>query len=98
MKSDNQVAAAGWSPPRGLPKTSAIRISSIVDGSYYLPSQKRDARAEYLAGHIPGAVFFDIDEIADHSNPLPHMLPDAESFAQTHGPSRHRRRHEDRGL
>jgi thiosulfate/3-mercaptopyruvate sulfurtransferase len=54
----------------------------IVDGSYYLPAMKRDARAEYLAGHIPGAVFFDIDEIADHSNPLPHMLPDAAAFAR----------------
>ena len=54
----------------------------IVDGSYYLPAMKRDARAEYLAGHIPGAVFFDIDEIADHSNKLPHMLPDAETFAR----------------
>jgi thiosulfate/3-mercaptopyruvate sulfurtransferase len=54
----------------------------VVDGSYYLPAMKRDARAEYLAGHIPGAVFFDIDEIADHSNKLPHMLPDAETFAR----------------
>ncbi len=54
----------------------------VVDGSYYLPAMKRDARAEYLAGHIPGAVFFDIDEIADHSNPLPHMLPDPETFAR----------------
>jgi len=54
----------------------------VVDGSYYLPAMKRDARAEYLAGHIPGAVFFDIDEIADHSNKLPHMLPDAEAFAK----------------
>ncbi len=39
----------------------------IVDGSFYLPAQKRDAKGEYLAGHIPGAVFFDIDAIADHS-------------------------------
>ena len=54
----------------------------VVDGSYYLPAMKRDARAEYLAGHIPGAVFFDIDEIADHTNKLPHMLPDAETFAR----------------
>ncbi len=54
----------------------------VVDGSYYLPAMKRDARAEYLAGHIPGAVFFDIDEIADHSSKLPHMLPDAETFAK----------------
>jgi thiosulfate/3-mercaptopyruvate sulfurtransferase len=53
----------------------------VVDGSFYLPAMQRDARAEYLAGHIPGAVRFDIDEIADRSNPLPHMLPSAEQFA-----------------
>lgn len=53
----------------------------IVDGSYYLPTLKRDAKAEFLAGHIPGAVFFDIDEIADHSTDLPHMLPGAKQFA-----------------
>jgi thiosulfate/3-mercaptopyruvate sulfurtransferase len=53
----------------------------VVDGSYYLATMKRDARAEYLAGHIPGAVFFDIDAIKDHSNPLPHMLPGATQFA-----------------
>src|SRR5262249_37873798 len=48
---------------------------AIVDGSYYLPTQRRDARAEYLAGHIPGAVFFDINAVADNSVDLPHMLP-----------------------
>ena len=47
----------------------------IVDGSFYLPALKRDAKAEFLAGHIPGAVFFDIEAIADHSTDLPHMLP-----------------------
>ena len=52
-----------------------------VDGSFYLPAMKRDAAAEYLAGHIPGAVRFDIDEIADKSIPLPHMLPSPEQFA-----------------
>jgi len=54
----------------------------VVDGSSYLPTMQRDAAAEYLAGHIPGAVRFDIDAIADHSNPLPHMLPDAAQFAR----------------
>ena len=54
---------------------------SIVDGSFYLPALKRDAKAEYLAGHIPGAAFFDIDAIADHSTDLPHMLPGATQFA-----------------
>ena len=49
--------------------------SSSLDGSMHLPTSGRNARAEYAAGHIPGALFFDIDEIADKSNPLPHMLP-----------------------
>src|SRR5216683_5690890 len=57
----------------------------VVDGSFFLPAMKRDAAAEYLAGHIPGAVRFDIDGIADHSNPLPHMLPDAVEFARAVG-------------
>jgi thiosulfate/3-mercaptopyruvate sulfurtransferase len=57
----------------------------VLDGSYYLPTMKRDAYAEYLAGHIPGALRFDIDEIADHSSPLPHMLPSAAAFADAVG-------------
>ena len=57
----------------------------VVDGSYHLPSTKRDARSEYLAGHIPGAVFFDIEEVADHTSDLPHMLPTAEVFAEAAG-------------
>jgi thiosulfate/3-mercaptopyruvate sulfurtransferase len=54
----------------------------VVDGSWYLPGSGRDAGAEYVAGHIPGAVFFDVDASSDHSNPLPHMLPTAEAFAE----------------
>ncbi len=57
----------------------------VLDGSYYLPTQNRDAEAEYLAGHIPGAVFFDIDEIADHATTLPHMLPSERQFAEAAG-------------
>jgi thiosulfate/3-mercaptopyruvate sulfurtransferase len=53
----------------------------ILDGSMHLPTTKRDARAEYLAGHIPGALFFDIDDIADEKSPLPHMLPSSTKFA-----------------
>jgi thiosulfate/3-mercaptopyruvate sulfurtransferase len=53
----------------------------ILDGSMHLPTAKRDARAEYLAGHIPGALFFDIDDIADEKSPLPHMLPSSTKFA-----------------
>jgi thiosulfate/3-mercaptopyruvate sulfurtransferase len=54
---------------------------AVIDGTFLLPSDNRDARAEYLVAHIPGAVFFDIDEIADHSTDLPHMLPQPEAFA-----------------
>ncbi len=57
----------------------------VVDGSWYLPAQNRDAKAEFLAGHIPGAVFFDIDAIADRSTGLPHMLPDEAAFAAAAG-------------
>ena len=52
----------------------------ILDGSWYLPAMNRDARAEYEAGHIPGARFFDIDEISDHRSELPHMAPPPEKF------------------
>ncbi len=57
----------------------------VLDGSYYLPGMKRDADAEYLAGHIPGAIRFDIDEVADKSVDLPHMLPSLADFAATAG-------------
>jgi thiosulfate/3-mercaptopyruvate sulfurtransferase len=53
---------------------------AIVDASWYLPAMKRDGFKEYLAGHIPGAVYFDIDEISDHSSRLPHMLPPPHTF------------------
>jgi thiosulfate/3-mercaptopyruvate sulfurtransferase len=57
----------------------------VVDGSWHLAITGRNARREYEAAHIPGAVFFDIDAIADSANPLPHMLPDAASFAAAAG-------------
>lgn len=53
----------------------------VVDASWYLPDAGRDAKSEYKAAHIPGAVFFDIDEISDTASPLPHMLPTQEKFA-----------------
>jgi thiosulfate/3-mercaptopyruvate sulfurtransferase len=53
----------------------------VVDASYYLPNEGLDPRAEYEAQHIPGAVFFDIDDIADSESPLPHMLPSPEKFS-----------------
>jgi thiosulfate/3-mercaptopyruvate sulfurtransferase len=57
----------------------------VVDGSYYLPTQNRDPRAEYTATHIPGAVFFDINAVADHSTELPHMLPGPDQFGAAAG-------------
>lgn len=56
-----------------------------VDGSYFLPTQKRDAFAEYRSGHIPGAVFFDVEAISDHSTDLPHMLPGPRQFGEVVG-------------
>ena len=58
---------------------------AIVDGSWYLPHMNRDPRAEYLAGHIPGAVFYDVDTMADTSLGLPHMLQKPAEFARTAG-------------
>ncbi|MCR9212577.1 MAG: 3-mercaptopyruvate sulfurtransferase [Proteobacteria bacterium] len=53
----------------------------IVDASWHMPATGRNPRAEYEAEHIPGAVFFDIDEIADTDNSLPHMVPSPEKFS-----------------
>src|SRR5688572_23682863 len=53
----------------------------VADASFFLAAMGRDAKAEYAAAHIPGAVFFDIDEIADPDSPLPHMLPSDHKFA-----------------
>jgi thiosulfate/3-mercaptopyruvate sulfurtransferase len=53
----------------------------ILDATWYLPGDERDPRAEYGMAHIPGAVFFDIDEICDLDSPLPHMLPSPVKFA-----------------
>ncbi len=58
---------------------------ALVDASWYLPTAGRDAQAEYLAGHLPGAVFFDIDAIADRTTTLPHMLPHPADFARMMG-------------
>ncbi|MFV2051528.1 3-mercaptopyruvate sulfurtransferase [Aliiroseovarius sp. YM-037] len=52
----------------------------ILDASWYLPDMGRDARAEYDAAHIPGARFFDIDDISDQRSDLPHMAPPPEKF------------------
>lgn len=57
----------------------------IVDAAWYLPAQNRNGAAEYASGHIPGAVFFDQDVIADHSSGLPHTVPSPEFFASEVG-------------
>jgi thiosulfate/3-mercaptopyruvate sulfurtransferase len=80
-------ANTAYANPASLVSTAwlAERLTSpdirVVDATYYLPVQGKNARAEYEARHIPGAVFFDIDEIADTSLPLPHMLPSPEKFS-----------------
>ncbi len=57
----------------------------VVDASWHMPNAARNAQAEYLDGHIPGAVFFDIDGIADTASTLPHMLPSPAEFARAVG-------------
>lgn len=57
----------------------------VIDASWFLPTAKRKAREEYLAGHIPGAVYFDIDGIADKTIDLPHMLLPPEEFGRQVG-------------
>ncbi|MFZ5675911.1 MAG: 3-mercaptopyruvate sulfurtransferase [Pseudomonadota bacterium] len=54
---------------------------AIIDASWHLPTAKRDARAEFQAARIPGAQFFDLDDISDTTTSLPHMLPSPEKFA-----------------
>jgi thiosulfate/3-mercaptopyruvate sulfurtransferase len=57
----------------------------IFDASWYLPAERRDARAEYRLAHIPRAVFFDIDAIADRESSLPHMVPGVAHFERLIG-------------
>ena len=53
----------------------------VLDASWYLPAQGRDAEAEYQAAHVPGAIRFDLDAMSDTESPLPHMLPRPEVFS-----------------
>ncbi|HEU4955973.1 MAG TPA: 3-mercaptopyruvate sulfurtransferase [Gemmatimonadales bacterium] len=77
---DTGLVSTSWLADRlGKP---ALRV---VDGSWYLPTSGRDARAEYLAGHLPGAVFFDLDALSDRGTPVPHMLPPPGQFADQVG-------------
>ncbi len=53
----------------------------VLDASLHLPTTGRNPKAEYLQAHIPGALFFDIEDVSDEKNPLPHMLPSPAKFA-----------------
>jgi thiosulfate/3-mercaptopyruvate sulfurtransferase len=57
----------------------------IVDASFKMPGVLPLPKDDYLAAHIPGAVFFDVDAVSDHANPLPHMFPSAEQFGRDAG-------------
>jgi thiosulfate/3-mercaptopyruvate sulfurtransferase len=57
----------------------------VFDASWYMPAERRDPQAEYLLAHIPGALFFDIDAIADSESALPHMVPTAARFERMLG-------------
>jgi thiosulfate/3-mercaptopyruvate sulfurtransferase len=71
------------------PEWLAERIGAprlrVLDASFYLPTEGQDARALFAAAHIPGARFFDIDQVADSETTLPHMLPTAGRFAREAG-------------
>ncbi|MGZ8286567.1 MAG: 3-mercaptopyruvate sulfurtransferase [Allosphingosinicella sp.] len=53
----------------------------VIDATLFLPGEPRDARAEYEAEHVPGAVFLDLEDVSDSSNPVPHMVPPEPKFA-----------------
>jgi thiosulfate/3-mercaptopyruvate sulfurtransferase len=73
----NVVVTTGW-----LAENLSAADLMVFDASWYLPLEAKDARAEYRRAHIPGARFFDIDEIADPETDLPHMVPSAGRFAR----------------
>ncbi|WP_426125357.1 3-mercaptopyruvate sulfurtransferase [Pararhizobium sp. PWRC1-1] len=74
------VVSADW-----LQQRLTDPLVKVVDAAWYLPAQKRDPKAEYAAGHIPGAIFYDQDAIADLTSGLPHTIPSPESFAESVG-------------
>ncbi|MBM3503582.1 MAG: sulfurtransferase [Alphaproteobacteria bacterium] len=78
-----------YAKPESLVETGWLAANlnrvKVLDASWYLPAQKRDAKAEFAAAHVPGAQFFDIDAISDRDTTLPHMLPSAEAFGRAVG-------------
>ena len=62
-------------------KTNLNKVK-IFDATWHMPNLKRDARKEYLEKHIPGAIFWDLDEHSDKDSPYPHMLPNSDYWTQ----------------
>lgn len=79
MQTENLISAADALNFVGNPAVT------FIDASWYLPAQGRDGEAEYKVHRIPGAIYFDIDKIADPDTDLPHMLPHPEVFAHIAG-------------
>ena len=74
----SDIVSAGWL----MQNLDKVRV---VDASWYMPADKRDAKAEFEAAHIPGAAFYDIDTLSDRNTSLPHMLPPPDQFARDAG-------------
>lgn len=72
----NNLVSTGWLH-ENLDQPDLV----VVDGSWYLPQAGRDPKTEYVQGHIPGAIYFDIDAISDRSSDLPHMLASPIAFS-----------------
>src|SRR5690606_25642649 len=77
METPKNVVTGAW-----LEERLGATGLSILDGSWYLPAQGRDGHGEYLAGHVPGAQFFDQDRVVAAGSSLPHSLPSPEEFAE----------------
>jgi thiosulfate/3-mercaptopyruvate sulfurtransferase len=73
----DSLVSTGWLAEH-LPESDLV----VVDCSWFMPASGRNAHAEFLEAHIPGARFLDIDAVSDRSSPLPHMLPRAEEFGR----------------
>lgn len=74
------LASCAW-----LSARTSGRGPHLLDASVHMPGSGRDARAEFLEGHLPGARFFDVETVVDRESPFPHMLPSPEDFAAAVG-------------
>ena len=73
----NALVSAEW-----LKDNLSCPLVKVIDATWYLPNLSKNARTEYERCHIPRSVFFDIDQISDKSNSLPHMLPTKQQFSK----------------